>query len=77
MNSEVDHYLDVRILESNLGYAGEIERKSGTLNKNAIERIEQAVELYKDEFLSGFFVKNALEFDAWVVVRRFEPTTGW
>jgi DNA-binding SARP family transcriptional activator len=70
MNPEVNYYLDVGILEVNLGYVGEIERKSGTLNKDAIERIEQAVELSKGEFLRGFFVDNALEFDAWMVVER-------
>jgi predicted ATPase/DNA-binding SARP family transcriptional activator len=70
MNSDVDYGLDVAVLDANLGYVGEIERKSGKLNRDAIAQIEKAIELYKGEFLSGFFVGNALEFDAWMVVER-------
>jgi len=70
MNPDMDYSLDVAVLDANLDYAGEIERKSGTINREAIKRIEEAVDLYRDEFLSGFFVENALEFDAWMVVER-------
>lgn len=70
MNPEMDYILDVTVLDANLSFAGEFERKSGTLNREAVGRIEGAVELYKGEFLSGFFVENALEFEAWMVVER-------
>jgi predicted ATPase/DNA-binding SARP family transcriptional activator len=70
MNPDVDYDLDVALLEANLSSAGDFERKTGTLDQEVISRIEQAVELYKGEFLSGFFVENAMEFDAWMVVER-------
>jgi DNA-binding SARP family transcriptional activator len=70
MNPEVDYDLDVAVVDANLGFAGDFERKTGTLDSDAVARIEQAVDLYKGEFLGGFFVENALEFDAWMVVER-------
>jgi predicted ATPase/DNA-binding SARP family transcriptional activator/Tfp pilus assembly protein PilF len=70
MNLGVDYDLDVAVLDANLGYAGEFVRKTGTLNRDTVTRIEQAVDLYKGEFLEGFYVENAPEFDAWMVVER-------
>lgn len=70
MNPEVDYDLDVTEVDANLGFAGEYERKTGTLDNDAVARIEQAVELYKGEFLAGFFVEKAPEFEAWMVVER-------
>ena len=57
MNPEVDYDLDVAVLDTNLGYAGEFIRKTGALNRDTITRIEQAVDLYKGEFLEGFYVE--------------------
>jgi DNA-binding SARP family transcriptional activator len=70
MNPEVDCYLDVEILDSDLSSAGELESESGTRDRDIVEKIKQAIDLYKGEFLEGFFVENALEFDAWMVVER-------
>jgi predicted ATPase/DNA-binding SARP family transcriptional activator len=65
-----DYELDVAVLDRNLTVAGEFERKTGTLDIDTAARIEQAVDLYNGEFLEGFFVENAMEFDAWMVVER-------
>jgi DNA-binding SARP family transcriptional activator len=70
MNAEVEYYLDVGVLDSNLSSAGELESRSGILERDMVEEIKQAIDLYKGEFLEGFFVENALEFDAWMVVER-------
>ena len=43
-----------------------LEHSTGRL----VSRIEGAIELYKGEFLEGFFVEKALEFEAWMVVER-------
>ncbi|MFN8459610.1 MAG: tetratricopeptide repeat protein [Anaerolineae bacterium] len=35
-----------------------------------LERLRQAVELYQGDFLQDFYVKEALDFEAWVVTER-------
>lgn len=35
-----------------------------------VERLEQAVELYRGPFMSGFFLRDAFEFEAWVEMQR-------
>lgn len=70
MNPEVDYDLDVAVLDANLDNSRKFERKTGGLDGETAARIEQAVELYKGEFLKGFFVEKAPEFDAWMVVER-------
>jgi predicted ATPase/DNA-binding SARP family transcriptional activator len=70
MNPEVDYDLDAAVLDANLGYVGEVVRKTGTLSRDTITRLVQAVDLYKGEFLEGFYVENTPEFNAWMVVER-------
>jgi predicted ATPase/DNA-binding SARP family transcriptional activator len=70
MNPEMVYDLDVAVLDANLDFVGDYERKTGALNQEAITRIEHAVDLYKGGFLAGFFVEQAPEFESWMVVER-------
>ena len=43
---------------------------SGDPARNDAHTLRRAVELYQGDFLAGFYVKNALEFDEWAVGRQ-------
>lgn len=70
INPEMACDLDVTVFDEDLSFAGGMERKTDKLTPDVISRIEQAVDLYKGEFLAGFFVEQASEFDTWMVVER-------
>lgn len=38
--------------------------------RNDFWTLEQAVQLYRDDFLAGFFVRNAPDFEAWQLAQR-------
>ena len=35
-----------------------------------VEQLEQAIELYHGQFMSGFFLKDLIEFETWLEVKR-------
>jgi len=53
--------LDVELFE-----AGVLRSSTGP----TLEPLQQAVELYQGDFMAGFYVKNAPEFEEWVLTQR-------
>ncbi len=55
------YWLDVEAFEANVG---------GAAGKADVERLEKAVALYRDDFLAGFYVRDAPAFEEWVLAER-------
>jgi DNA-binding SARP family transcriptional activator/predicted ATPase/TolA-binding protein len=62
LNRDSDYLLDVEIFESALA---EDQLATGDLDP-----LREAVELYRGEFLEGFSIQQALEFEEWVLQER-------
>jgi DNA-binding SARP family transcriptional activator len=61
-NRESDYWLDVETFESALAEDDAASAK--------LDPLCEAVELYRGEFLEGFSVRQALEFEEWVLQER-------
>ena len=60
-NRDCRYWLDVEVFEAGvLGAASEAD----------VERLGEAVELYRGDFLEGFYVREALAFEEWVLAER-------
>ncbi len=58
----VAYWLDVEVFEAAAGRAAE--------GPGSIEKLGEAVDLYRGDFLEGFYVRQALAFEEWVVAQR-------
>jgi DNA-binding SARP family transcriptional activator len=52
-----DYWLDVAEFEAGV-------------KDNSIERLQEAIQLYQGDFLEGFYVRNAPEFEDWVLAQQ-------
>ncbi len=60
-NPDSDYWLDTEAFEVYVNRAS---------NGAQVESLRKAVELYRGAFLDGFYVRNAPEFENWVLVQR-------
>lgn len=60
-NSEADFWLDVVEFEANIGTVPQDSNDA---------RLKNAVALYQGDFLEGFYVRNAADFENWVLRER-------
>ena len=70
IDNESDVWLDAATMEAELEAAGTLETAHGRLARKAMAQIEAAVDRYEGEFLHGFFLRDARDFDEWVTVER-------
>jgi predicted ATPase/DNA-binding SARP family transcriptional activator len=68
-NPEGDYWLDVSAFEEAVGFARRHAHRRAEDCGACAERLAQAVELYRGEFLAGFALPSA-PFEEWVVVER-------
>lgn len=66
-NPNSDHWLDVAVFTAHVTAA---EAHAQTWDEPNIRQMEQAVELYRGEFLMGFFVDESVPFAEWATLRR-------
>ena len=55
------YWLDVEAFEAGVG---------GASGRTDVERLEKAVALYRDDFLAGFYVRDAPAFEEWALSQR-------
>ena len=67
-NNNSDHWLDVRRFEECVGFQGHEE--PATLRPTPAALLEEAVTLYRGNFLEGFSLKGCLGFDDWSLLVR-------
>lgn len=60
-NREQPYWLDVECFEANINSAA---------SSVAVEPLREAVELYRGDFLEGFYVHSAPEFEEWALAQR-------
>jgi predicted ATPase/DNA-binding SARP family transcriptional activator len=58
---EADYWLDVEAFEA---------RVQAVPTEQNIDQLQEAVQLYQGDFLDGFYVRHALEFEEWVLAQR-------
>jgi len=61
-NYDSDHWLDVEVFESALA--------GGDASLETFPAMNEAVELYRGDFLEGFSVRQAVEFEEWALSER-------
>jgi DNA-binding SARP family transcriptional activator len=61
LNRDVPYWLDVEAFEACVG---------ASTSERDIKRLQEAVEFYQADFLEGFYVRNAFEFEEWVLAQR-------
>ncbi|MGD8517584.1 MAG: BTAD domain-containing putative transcriptional regulator, partial [Anaerolineae bacterium] len=66
LNRDSSYWLDVEAFESLAGSASPAEGAA----QPTIERLAEAVELYRGDFLDGFYVRQAPAFEEWVLAQR-------
>lgn len=56
-NRNSDYWLDVEIFETGVTH-------------NSIDTLQEAIQLYRGDFLDGFYVREAPEFETWVLTQQ-------
>jgi predicted ATPase/DNA-binding SARP family transcriptional activator len=69
-NPSSDHRLDVTELSAHITESETHAHPSLETCASCIQRLEQAVALYRGDFLQGLFAAESLPFEEWAVLRR-------
>ena len=69
-NSEADFQLDTALFQQAVAQARRQQQRSGQLGRTGAGQLAMAVALYKGDFLAGFTIRNAPEFEAWVLLEQ-------
>ena len=70
INLQSDLWVDTLAFERLLADFGYSSQAKGELPVRITEQIEQALTLYRGEFLTGFFIRDAPEFEVWARIER-------
>lgn len=65
LNAEADVQVDTSLFQSLLGRAGLPVLPDGFPSEESIHCLEEAVNLYRDDFLLGFTLRDCADFDTW------------
>lgn len=65
-----NHRVDCLEFEALLTAARQNEAESGGPSPSSVEGLIAAVDLYRGDFLQGFFVRDSREFEQWVTIER-------
>jgi predicted ATPase len=69
-NTDSDYSLDVAIFTDLVTASEQHSHRHAETCRSCAEQLQQAVELYRDNFLEGFFPGDSAAFEEWVLVRR-------
>jgi DNA-binding SARP family transcriptional activator/predicted ATPase len=69
-NTEMDFELDTAVFQQAIHQAREEQKRGGKLSRTSAPRLAAAVSLYQGDFLAGFNIRNAPEFEAWVLMEQ-------
>jgi predicted ATPase/DNA-binding SARP family transcriptional activator len=64
------YWLDVEVFDLQVGEALETRERDGALTDEDAAALAGAVELYRGDFLAGFYVRRAPAFEDWVLAER-------
>ncbi len=69
-NTESHYRLDVTEFETELLKVKASQSQTKLLSRSTASRLSQALSLYKGNFLSGFYLPDAYDFDTWITLER-------
>ena len=69
-NTDSDYTLDVAIFADLVTASEQHSHRRAETCRSCARRLQQAVELYRDDFLEGFFLSDSTAFEEWALVRR-------
>ena len=69
-NRDSNYWLDTEVFESKLQSLTESVLEPGNLTDRDVKLLDEAVQLYKGDFLEGFYVRDAPAFEEWVLPER-------
>lgn len=69
-NTQADFTLDTAVFEHAITQAKEAQKRRGKLSRSSAVQLATAVALYNGDFLVGFNVRKAAEFEAWVLLQQ-------
>ncbi|MCB9420362.1 MAG: tetratricopeptide repeat protein [Ardenticatenaceae bacterium] len=69
-NAAADFRLDVAEFEQAVSEVRDQQQKSGKLSRTSAAQLAAAVSLYQGDFLAGFNVRSAADFEAWVLLEQ-------
>jgi predicted ATPase/DNA-binding SARP family transcriptional activator len=68
-NCDSAHWVDVDVFLAKLqGVRADVD--TALLNENEVRLLGEAVELYSGDYLDGFYVRDAPDFEEWLIVQR-------
>ncbi|MFZ0546947.1 MAG: BTAD domain-containing putative transcriptional regulator [Candidatus Promineifilaceae bacterium] len=67
-NLESNYFLDSQVFEEKINQAR--KRQSGQPLRTAAAQLTQALELYQGSFLAGFHIREARDFEEWVLLEQ-------
>jgi WD40 repeat protein/DNA-binding SARP family transcriptional activator len=71
LNSEGDYWLDVDAFRDEVGsFTSKYGMQEEKVLPSRIPELSAAVELYRGQFLAGFYVRDALLFEEWALITR-------
>lgn len=70
MNPESQWWIDVGQLDAETDSAEQAWKNRGTLTREQRTRLEQAIELYQGDFLSGFNIRDGRGFENWKLMEQ-------
>jgi DNA-binding SARP family transcriptional activator/predicted ATPase len=69
LNCDAPHWLDIDVFLAKLqGVRADVD--TGTLNEYEVRLLNEAVALYIGDYLEGFYVRDAPDFEEWLIVQR-------
>jgi predicted ATPase/DNA-binding SARP family transcriptional activator len=69
-NGEADFWLDTAVFQEAISQARESQKRRGKLGRVSAAQLATAVSLYKGDFLAGFTIRGAPEFEAWALLEQ-------
>jgi DNA-binding SARP family transcriptional activator len=69
-NEAMAYELDTADFQQAISQAREEQKRRGKLSRASATLLATAVSLYKGDFLAGFNIRNAPEFEAWVLLEQ-------
>jgi predicted ATPase/DNA-binding SARP family transcriptional activator len=69
-NTESDFWLDTAVFQQAIHQARETQKRRGKLGRASAAQLATAVSLYTGDFLAGFNIRGASEFEAWALLEQ-------
>src|SRR5690606_28081666 len=70
INHEQPIWLDIAELSAALDHAEEVWTRNGRLPRSSVTKLEEALKLYRGDFLAGFHLRDSGGFEEWKLMQQ-------